>query len=57
MVFLENMFIDTLHKGHNVDNNNNNKIIIVINLTANGLSPSGSGYNAVHEFETRISEI
>jgi hypothetical protein len=30
----------------NNNNNNNNIIIIIIYLTANGLSPGGSGYNA-----------
>ena len=47
IVCLRNISVDTLHKGDTEDddddnnNNNNNNI-----LTANGLSPGGSGYNA-----------
>jgi len=40
---LRNISVDTLHKGDTEDNNSNNSNNI---LTANGLSPGGSGYNA-----------
>jgi len=32
-------------------------IIIIINLTANGLSPDGSGYYALHKYEIKITLI
>jgi hypothetical protein len=48
MVCLRNISVDTLHKGDtdDDDDNNNNNNNSNINLTANGLSPGGSGYYA-----------
>jgi hypothetical protein len=55
MVCLRNISVDTLHKGdteddEDDDDNNNDDmtiiILIIIYVTANGLSPGGSGYNA-----------
>jgi hypothetical protein len=42
------MSVDTLHKGDIDDDDDDDKfrMMMMINLTANGLLPSGSGYSA-----------